>query len=38
MDLAYDICAGFVLGVTMDFVALGFASMFRTFRLVADAS
>ena len=37
MDLGFDICTGFVLGVLVNFTALGFSSMFRAFRLVADA-
>jgi hypothetical protein len=37
MDLLTDIASGFVLGVTLDFVALGFSRMFRAFRLVGDA-
>lgn len=37
MDIVLDIGAGFVLGVTGSFLALGFAGMFRAFRLVGDA-
>ena len=37
MDIIIDITAGFVFGALGNFTALGFAAMFRAFRLVGDA-
>jgi hypothetical protein len=37
MNLLFDISAGFVLAVSLDFVALGFSRAFKAFKLVADA-
>lgn len=37
MNPAFDISTGYVLGITLWFVAHGFAVMFRAFKLVGDA-
>lgn len=36
MDIIIDISAGFVFGALGSFTALGFAAMFKAFRLTGD--